>query len=102
MPRDPTTLHLLGVLLTGLVVVTGAVCVWKTATKKESVRRVLSLVLARVRMWWAMCGVLFLASLTGRWGSVVVFALTSFLLLREFITMTPTRRGDHHVLFWVF
>jgi phosphatidate cytidylyltransferase len=26
----------------------------------------------------------------------------SFVALREFITMTPTRRGDHRALFWVF
>jgi phosphatidate cytidylyltransferase len=28
--------------------------------------------------------------------------MTSFLALREFITLTPTRRGDHRALFWIF
>lgn len=32
-------------------------------------------------------------------GTVVLFFVLSFWALREFITMTPTRRGDHHALF---
>jgi len=39
---------------------------------------------------------------TGGIGSVVLFALTSFVALREFVTLTPTRRGDHRSLFWAF
>jgi len=31
-----------------------------------------------------------------------LFGLTSFLALREFITLTPTHRGDHRALFWAF
>ena len=34
--------------------------------------------------------------------TVVLFGLISFWALREFITMTPTRRGDHRTLFWTF
>ena len=34
--------------------------------------------------------------------TVVLFGLVSFWALREFITMTPTRRGDHRTLFWTF
>ena len=37
-----------------------------------------------------------------RIGVVVLFGFVSFWALREFITMTPTRRGDHRTLFWVF
>ena len=33
---------------------------------------------------------------------MVLFAFTSFLALREFITLTPTRKGGHRILFWVF
>jgi len=38
----------------------------------------------------------------GAIGSTVLFALLSFLALREFVTLTPTRRGDHMALFWIF
>ena len=37
-----------------------------------------------------------------RIGVVILFGFVSFWALREFITMTPTRRGDHRTLFWVF
>jgi phosphatidate cytidylyltransferase len=38
----------------------------------------------------------------GRWATVVMFGGLSFWALREFITLTPTRPGDHRALFWVF
>jgi phosphatidate cytidylyltransferase len=57
---------------------------------------------ARIRAWWMMVAVFGLAMATGGIGSVILFALTSFLALREFITLTPTRLGDHRTLFWVF
>ncbi|HZQ48615.1 MAG TPA: phosphatidate cytidylyltransferase [Verrucomicrobiae bacterium] len=57
---------------------------------------------ARIRAWWLMVAVFGLAMATGGIGSIVLFGLTSFLALREFITLTPTRPGDHRTLFWVF
>jgi phosphatidate cytidylyltransferase len=57
---------------------------------------------ARTRAWWLMVAVFFLAMLSGGIGSVILFGLTSFLALREFITMTPTKRGDHDTLLWLF
>ena len=52
-----------------------------------------------------MCTVLAAAFLLGSWSqptTVVLFGLISFWALREFITLTPTRLGDHRTLFWVF
>ncbi len=57
---------------------------------------------ARTRAWWIMCLIFAVAVLTGGIGSTIMFALTSFLALREFITLTPTRPGDHRTLFWIF
>jgi phosphatidate cytidylyltransferase len=57
---------------------------------------------ARIRAWWVMCGVFALTLAVGPVGSLVLFAVLSFLALREFITLAPTRRGDHRTLFWVF
>jgi phosphatidate cytidylyltransferase len=57
---------------------------------------------ARIRAWWVMVAVFSLALATGGIGSVILFGLTSFFALREFITLTPTRAGDHRSLFWVF
>ncbi|WP_235934763.1 phosphatidate cytidylyltransferase [Candidatus Laterigemmans baculatus] len=56
----------------------------------------------RLRVWWMMFAILVFGFLLHRVGVVVLFGLISFWALREFITMTPTRRGDHRTLFWVF
>ena len=56
----------------------------------------------RLRGWWIMCTVLAAAFWLGTTATVVLFFLVSFWALREFITLTPTRKGDHRALFWVF
>lgn len=53
----------------------------------------------RLRAWWLMCAMLVFGLLLSKIGTVVLFFLLSFWALREFITMTPTRRGDHQALF---
>lgn len=57
---------------------------------------------ARTRAWWVMVAVFGAALALGRVGTVVLFGVLSFLALREFITLTPTRPGDHRTLFWAF
>ncbi|HCJ29733.1 MAG TPA: phosphatidate cytidylyltransferase [Pseudomonas sp.] len=56
----------------------------------------------RVNAWWSMI-VIFVASyLLGNTATVVLFAFVSLFALREFITLTPTRLGDHNALFAAF
>jgi phosphatidate cytidylyltransferase len=49
-----------------------------------------------------MCAILVAGFLLGRVATVALFGAVSFWSLREFITTTPTRRGDHRTLFWMF
>ena len=57
----------------------------------------------RVRSWWIICCVLSIAFVPhSRQLTVALFGFLSFWALREFITLTPTRLGDHRALFWVF
>jgi phosphatidate cytidylyltransferase len=57
---------------------------------------------ARINAWWVMSVVFAIAVLVGPIGSVVLFALLSFLALREFVTLVPTRPSDHRALLWSF
>lgn len=57
---------------------------------------------ARIKAWWIMVGLFGIALATGGVGSIVLFALVSFFALREYITLTHTRAGDHRALFWAF
>jgi phosphatidate cytidylyltransferase len=50
---------------------------------------------ARVRAWWVMVGIIAVNFFLGRNATVVLFAVASAFALREFITLTPTRPGDH-------
>lgn len=53
---------------------------------------------ARIKAWWVMAAVIGLAFVFGAAGVIVLFFIISFFALREFITLTPTRRGDYHAL----
>nr|MBP8154828.1 phosphatidate cytidylyltransferase [Nitrospira sp.] len=57
---------------------------------------------SRIRAWWVMVAFFAAAVASGRLGSTLLFAAMSFLALREFVTLAPTRRGDHRVLLWLF
>jgi phosphatidate cytidylyltransferase len=56
----------------------------------------------RVRTWWWIVAVFMLTVLFNRTLSVVVFGFVSFLAFKEYLTLIPTRRADHRVLFWTY
>ncbi len=53
---------------------------------------------ARINAWWVMVALIGIAFLAGRAGVIVLFAFCSFAALREFVTLTHTRRADHWAL----
>ena len=53
---------------------------------------------ARVMSWWAIVALLGFAFIFGKTGVIVLFGLCSFAALREFVTLTSTRRADHWAL----
>ena len=62
---------------------------------------------SRIHAWWLLFGLLviafcFVAFGLGNVMTVLLFGLISFWALREYITLTPTRRADNNTLFWVF
>ena len=71
---------------------------WRT----DGPSAVLDNLVARIRAWWVMAAVVGLAFLGGRIGVTLLFALISLFALREFITLTPTRRGDYWALVVAF
>lgn len=51
---------------------------------------------------WFMVVIFWIGWALGETVATVLFALISFLALREFITLSPTRRGDHRSLILAF
>lgn len=70
--------------------------------QSDAARATMDNVIARTRAWWIMVALFTLALLAGPLVTVILFTFLSFTALREFITLTPTRAGDHRTLFWVF
>lgn len=95
-------LWLLGGVLALLLVAT-IIGQWlRLRVKNDGGQKTIANLNSRTKAWWFMVAIFTLAMATGGIGSVILFGLTSFLALREFITLTPTRQGDHRTLFWVF
>jgi phosphatidate cytidylyltransferase len=94
---------LLFVVLFGALLLAGAAAiVWslrehgeRFAERKERVERDL-------RALWIGAVVFWLAWMSGPVGATLGFAVFSFLALREYITLAPTRRGDHRSLILAF
>jgi len=99
---DRQMLWILGGLL-GLLVVAGIVgFVLSLTTRSESGKATVKNLNARIIAWWKMSGIFALTILMGPHGSILLFALISFLALREYITLIRTIRADHTTLFWSF
>jgi len=99
---DRQTICLVGGVIIVLIVATGVGQVLAARSGAEEQNTTIKNLNARIKAWWIMVLVFGLALLVGRIGSVVLFGVTSFLALREFITLTPTKPGDHRTLFWIF
>ncbi len=58
--------------------------------------------LSRIRSWWVMSAIFTVAFLVSRNASLILFGFISFLALKEYLSLIPTRRADHRVLFWAY
>lgn len=56
----------------------------------------------RIQSWWIMIGLLFFFLLTGETLSIIFFGFLSFLALKEFLSIVPTRYADRRVIFWAY
>ncbi len=56
----------------------------------------------RVVSWWWMITVFTIAILTYRMVSTIFLAFVSFLALKEYLSLIPTRRVDRRVLIWAY
>ncbi len=102
MNLDHDILTLFGGILGILTVASTIGAVLKAKVTSESGRKVVDNLVARTNAWWVMAALFATAIILGNVATLLMFAFASFLALREFITLTPTRRGDHRSLFWAF
>ncbi|MBV8466623.1 MAG: phosphatidate cytidylyltransferase [Burkholderiales bacterium] len=81
----------------GALLVLASVITWLLWMRRGNTPLITNLA-ARMRAWWVMVGIFAAAYVLGRNATLVFFAFVSFFALREFLTLTPTRAGDHRAL----
>jgi phosphatidate cytidylyltransferase len=99
---DEQTLWIFGGFFLALTVATVIGWILQRTATGESGAKVIRNLNERVFAWWVMVGVFGAAIALGTTATMTLFGLMSFLALREFITLTPTKPADHRSLFWAF
>ena len=56
----------------------------------------------RIKSWWVMIGILFTVLLLSKGVAISFFSFISFLMLKEFLSIVPTRFEDRRVIFWAY
>jgi phosphatidate cytidylyltransferase len=70
--------------------------------KADRVRQELKNLNGMLRASWVMVLVFWVGWVSGDWVALTLFGFVSFFALREFLTLSPTRRGDHRSLVLAF
>jgi phosphatidate cytidylyltransferase len=93
----PSVLWTFGAIVALLVVATIVVALMRRGDAGSHVE-----LAARVNSWWVLVGVFAVALLFRRGIAIGFFAMLSFLALKEYLSLIPTRRADRRVLFWAY
>jgi len=84
-------LIILGILAFATIMVS---VIFRTKTSQELKDRVYS--------WWIIIGAFILGAMVNTTVSMFFFALISYLALKEYFTLIPTRRTDRRIIFYAY
>jgi len=99
MTDDTTCLFLGLVAVLTVASLVAAILSWRSPKPLPSTLDNLN---ARIKAWWIMVAGISLAFLFGKGGVILLFAFVSFAALREYVTLTNTRRADRWTLLGMF
>lgn len=102
MNYDLETFELIGGVILLLAFASAIGAILKVRFKDAATLKVIANLNDRIRAWWIMVGVFGFGLMLGPTGTVILFTFMSFLALREYITLIPSKRADHRALFWGF
>ncbi|MDH4188206.1 MAG: phosphatidate cytidylyltransferase [Nitrospira sp.] len=97
-PITPSVLLALGGILAILLVASLITAILKRLHPDNSYVELTQ----RIQSWWIIIGIFSGAMLLSRTASILFFAFVSFLALKEYFSLIPTRRADRRVLFWAY
>ncbi len=99
MSDDTTCLFLGLVAVLTVASLVAAILSWRSPKPLPSTLDNLN---ARIKAWWIMVTGISVAFLFGKGGVILLFAFVSFAALREYVTLTNTRRADRWTLLGMF
>ena len=99
---DTTLIYVFTAVFATLAISSGIAAVLRLRQPAGVSSAVIDNLNARINAWWVMVVVLAVAFWIGEGGIIGLFAFVSFQALREYISLTHTRRGDHRALMWCF
>lgn len=88
--------------LLGVLIAASVVAAFLSRRARDPRNPVLVNLNQRIKAWWVMVAALAIAFLLGKDGVILLFAFVSFAALREFVTLTYSRRSDHWILLGMF
>jgi len=56
----------------------------------------------RVKSWWVIVALFFSVLFISKGTAIIFFSFVSYLALKEYFTLIPTRRADRRALFWAY
>ncbi len=102
MNLQETLITLFGGIFAALAVASTIGAILKFRLAPDAPSNVVDNLNARIKAWWIMILMLAGALWIGKGGVIALFAFVSFQSLREYVSITHTRRGDHRALLWSF
>jgi phosphatidate cytidylyltransferase len=99
---NPMITHPVGLALVGLygLLVLATIAIYSLAARQPATDH--TELKDRVKSWWVIVTIFMLALLLNRNVTLLCFGLLSFLALKEYLSVIPTRRVDRQVLLWAY
>jgi phosphatidate cytidylyltransferase len=89
------------VMLSILLILAGATVYCRIQQRQQPERDYTELS-QRIHSWWIIIGLIFFVLLLPIAGAVAAIAVLSYLALREFLSIIPTRLADRRAIFWSY
>jgi len=93
---NPVTL-LVSILLVLLLAASATIGLMQRKSEKD-----LGELRSRITSWWIMAAIFLSLVLSGKPGAILLFAIVSYLAVKEYFTMIPIRRVDRRIIFWAY
>jgi len=85
--------------IVGLLVLGSSICLLLKLKKPEQDFTELQ---QRINSWWVMIAIVFAVLLISKGAAITFFGFLSFLMLKEFLSIVPTRLTDRNAIFWAY